>query len=91
MIYTRFTSGPRSKRARRMCQYACLPAPKTVIVLTCLRLLKTNSDVSAVRNAVRSCALIRPMGRPSWPTSVNVPRGDESRAPTGGHALPERC
>lgn len=41
-----------------------------------------------MRKAVKSCELTRPMGRPVCSMSVRVPRGEESRAPVGGHALP---
>ena len=43
-------------RARRMCHFACRPAPKTVIEWTLERRLKMMVDASAVRKAVNSSA-----------------------------------
>lgn len=43
-----------------MCQYACLPAPKTVRSWTECRFLRSMVDARAVRKAVTSSALMRP-------------------------------
>ncbi len=52
-----------------------MPAPKTVIVETCLRLLKIRVAARAVRKAVISSALIRPRGAPLESRRVRDPLG----------------
>lgn len=58
-----------------MCQYACLPAPKTVTSWTDLRFLNSAVDAKAVRNAVSSSALITPRGFPTASKRLREPRG----------------
>ena len=50
--------------ASRMCQYACLPAPKTVTSCTEWRFFSSIVDARAVLNAVTSSALIKPVVLP---------------------------
>lgn len=47
-------SDPRNRRARRMCQAACLPAPKTQMEWTLERRAKMIVEARAVRKAVSS-------------------------------------
>ena len=58
-----------------MCQYACLPAPKTVMECTLWRFEKISVDAKAVRNAVSSSALMNPRGVPALSRMVSEPRG----------------
>lgn len=58
-----------------MCQKACFPAPKTVRVWTCVRRCRMMEAASAVRKAVSSSALMRPMGEPALSRRVRDPRG----------------
>ena len=66
-------SSGRSNLARRMCQYACLPAPNTVISCTDCRFFSSMVDASAVRKAVTSSALMRPVVLPRLSNSVSEP------------------
>ena len=50
-----------------MCQYACLPAPKQVMVWILPRRDISREEAKAVRNAVVSQALMKPKG---WPIGV---------------------
>lgn len=65
---------PRIKRASRICQNACLPDPKTARYFNRERRLKSNDDARAVRKAVSSSALIKPMGSPTLDIMVKDPR-----------------
>ena len=58
-----------------MCQYACFPAPNTVMEWTLERLEKRSVDANAVRKAVSSSALINPRGVPVLSRIVREPRG----------------
>jgi hypothetical protein len=58
-----------------MCQYACLPAPKTVSVLRWVRRHNSKVEASAVRNAVISSALRKPVGAPEGDMMVSDPFG----------------
>jgi hypothetical protein len=75
MMLMWWISGPRRMRARRTCQYACFPAPKTVI--ECTFDLLANSIVAAnpVRKAVSSSAFTKPRGAPALSRRVRQPRG----------------
>ena len=66
---------PRSSRARRICQYACFPAPKTVRVLRFDLRTRRREEAKAVRNAVISSASTKPIGRPVLVMMASVPRG----------------
>ena len=61
--------------ARRICQYACLPAPNTVTECTFERFENSRLDARAVLNAVSSSALIKPRGVPEPSSRVSEPRG----------------
>ena len=67
------SSGRRSM-ASLMCQYACLPAPKTVTSCTDWRVFSNIVEQSAVRNAVISSALSRPVVFPMVSSKVSEPR-----------------
>ena len=56
MMSTWWIADPRSMRARRMCHFACKPAPNTVMEWTLERMLKIMVAASAVRKAVSSSA-----------------------------------
>lgn len=62
-------------RARRICQYACFPAPKTVIEWTFDLLWNIIVDANAVRKAVSSSAFMKPRGIPTLSRIVRQPRG----------------
>ena len=64
-----------SNRAILICQYACFPAPKTVIVWTVSRFWNMIVDANAVRKAVNSSAFTTPVGLPVESSIVSVPRG----------------
>lgn len=66
---------PRSRSAKRTCQYACFPVPNTVKVLTFVRLFMRREEASAVRNAVTSSALRKPNGLPEASIRVRAPWG----------------
>ena len=53
MMWMWWMSGPRRRRARRMCQRAWAPAPKTQMVWTVVRRVKMMVEARAVRKAVR--------------------------------------
>jgi hypothetical protein len=57
-----------------MCQYACLPAPKTVRSCTLWRFLRSMVEARAVRKAVTSSALTRPVVLPRASMRVSEPR-----------------
>ena len=61
-----------------MCQYACLPPPKTVTSWTDWRFLRSMVEARAVRKAVTSSALIRPVVRPRLSRRVREPRMEDS-------------
>lgn len=67
--------GPWRRRARRTCQYACFPTPKTTIFLTFRRRVRRREEARAVRKAVNSSALRNPKGLPSEPMRVRAPWG----------------
>lgn len=60
-----------------MCQYACFPAPKTVTSWTECRFLSSMVDARAVRKAVTSSALMRPVVLPRLSSSVKDPRMED--------------
>lgn len=55
-----------------MCQYACLPAPKTVRSCTECLFLRSIVDASAVRKAVTSSALIKPVDVLALCLEINI-------------------
>ena len=58
-----------------MCQYACLPAPKTAMECTFERLQKSAEAASAVRKAVSSSAFMKARGVPRLSSRVREPWG----------------
>jgi hypothetical protein len=61
------------KRRLDIATYACFPAPNTVTVFTFdLRVIR-REEAKAVRNAVSSSALMKPIGLPSFSIIVRAP------------------
>lgn len=58
-----------------MCQYACFPAPKTVMFFKWVRRARSREDARAVRKAVTSSALRKPTGFPLLAMIVRAPCG----------------
>lgn len=61
--------------ANLMCQYACFPAPKIVMVCTDCRFERMKVAPRAVRNAVNSSAFNIPFGLPTASITVTNPFG----------------
>ncbi len=66
---------PRSKRAIRTCQNACLPVPNTVMVFIFVRRNMSREEARAVRKAVTSSAFKNPNGFPLEAIRVRAPWG----------------
>ena len=61
-----------------MCQYACRPAPKTTRDLKLWRRVNRREEERAVRKAVSSSALRKPVGTPVGDMMAITPWGEAS-------------